>query len=230
MSSSDDRVAAEIARLIIQAKSESEAGAVVQLINQRSDARGALERLARHSDPVIRAWVASASSAIGSEADRRSLLRTLARDRDADVRDVAVEEILRTGSESDTAFAVAQLVRQLGSSSFGSNRYALWTLARLRATSARDAILEFGADVRNPWKAKAASVAIALIDGRDTDVLRAIDEHDHDRMMWLATAAGIIGSQIALDALRSCSANAPDEQCRADCAGALAVATARWRN
>ena len=213
--------AREIAAAILRADSEIEAAEVARRLILHADAAGVIDVLARHPDPVIRAWVADRSVELPKDADARRTLRTLARDRDSDVRDMAIGHLLRVGDEQDQRLVLRSLVANLAASDFGTNTFGLWQLARLRARAALPAIAAFRADRRNPWKDLAGSVAVAIIEGRDEEVIEALQAHDHDRTLFLATGAAIIGSTQAVVALRECLSGAPDERCRHDCAVAL---------
>jgi hypothetical protein len=57
--------------------------------------------------------------------------------------------------------------------------------------------------------------------GKDVRILDAIQNHDHDRMQWLALAATIIGSDAARRSLQQAARNAPDKDCEGDCLWAL---------
>jgi hypothetical protein len=210
-------MAAAIARAVLGATSEAEARVVTERITGDPVGVDLLKELSGHPDPVVRAWVVDRSAKSTDPASRSGLLRKLARDRDSDVADVAIENLIDLGDRGDRAFVIAALVRNLRSASFGTNRFGLWSLARLRAREALPAIDDFRADSRNAWKEKAGGVAAAVIEGRDTDILAVLRGHDHERMQWLAIAAGLIGTDDARDALRQCATGAPDDQCRADC-------------
>jgi hypothetical protein len=217
----------EIAVAILRADSEAEAGQVARRLLGHRDAKAVIDLLARNADPVVRAWAADRSVELPAVADAQRTLRMLAHDRDSDVRDVAIGHLMKVGNEHDQQLVLRSLVSDLSASDFGSNRFGLWRLARVRATAALPAIAAFRADRRNPWKDLAGGVAVAIIEGRDREVVDALAAHDHDRTQFLAIGAAVIGSTEAVAALRLCSVEAPDERCRHDCAVALGLVEGR---
>lgn len=102
-------------------------------------ARGVLEKLARHRDPVVRAWVPGvARTVLGKEAV--SLLLRLARkDSDTDVRDVAIEELLEVDRQA--AQRLIPLFRErLRSSDPFEPLTAMWALATVGDQASVDLI------------------------------------------------------------------------------------------
>jgi HEAT repeat protein len=183
------------------------------------EAESVLRRLSGHSDPVIRAWAASAAArAIPTRA--YVLLEPLLDDRDPDVRSVAVEELRRV-DPSTLERQLPRLLAKLHSEDIFEPVTALWTLAQLRAEDARADIQQIVEEPYEPFHARIAEIVLAVIDGDDEAIAARIAAHDHDAVPWLAHAGRMLGSQSVRRALEELERSAPDEECRRFCQRAL---------
>ena len=177
-----------------------------------------LAELASYPDPIVRAWVAFAARRVLPREEAIGLISSLANDRNSDVRDSAVEELFELRPEPTVLTPVLKaLRRRVLSKDFVEADFAVWRLAGLRDPVAIPGIELYARDPKYPYKAKSAQIALMLINNDDDRILELIRTHDHDRMLWLARAAGLIGTKEALEALEA-NASELDEQCARDCA------------
>ena len=139
------------------------------------------------------------------------------------MRDGAIERLLECDPVAARSL-VPLLLRKLKGPEFFDAVSAMWALAKLRHRDAIEEIREAGRAGRREGKTFqgiTADVINDLLEGRDTELVAALERHDHDRMSALAKAASLIGSPEALAALRRCVESAPDDDCRLACAAAL---------
>jgi HEAT repeat protein len=207
--------------LVARVKAASSDRAMDEILSALSiDQRAAslLAELVSFPDPIVRAWVAFAARRVLRREEAIRLVSSLARDRDSNVRDSAVEELFELRPEPAVlAPLLKALRRRFLSKNFLEADFAVWRLAGLRDPAAIPSIERYARDSKYPYKAKSAEIALMLPNKDDELILELIRAHDHDRMFWLARAAGLIRTMEALEALEA-NAGEMDEQCARDCA------------
>jgi len=182
-----------------------------------------LTELASSPDVDDRMWVAEyATRVLGAGAVE--VLDVLSRDRDSDVRIEAMSSLVRI-DPSTAHREYPRLVRRLRSKDFWEPVVAMWLLAEVNDAAA---IAEIRAVVPSwtgavAFRARIAEIVIALLSGRDREILMALRDHDHDENAWLAHAARLIGTTDARLALEMCADGAPDASCRGECQRELAA-------
>jgi len=198
---------------------------VIRSLRERplTEAAAVLRGLARHDDPVIRAWSASAAArAIPERAG--DVIEPLLDDRDPDVRDVALEELRRV-EPSRLEQELPRLLKKLRSRDVFEPVAALWALAELRAPQARDAIERVIERPAEPFHGRVAEIVLAVVDGDERALVSRLGRHEHDATPWLTKAARILGTPRLREAVEQVAASAPDDECRQIARDALA----RWR-
>lgn len=171
--------------------------------------------LKRNRSFAVRSWVPwAARNTLGPEAV--PLLLRLARDRDPDMRDIAIEELLEIDPQAARSLAPA-LRRKLQSREFFEPITAMWALAEIGDSSAREAILEAAANWDNARHRNTAEVATILLGDAPNEILDRMRAHDHRMMPWLAPAARVLGTEEAERVLGECAESAPDERCKRIC-------------
>jgi HEAT repeat protein len=175
-----------------------------------------LDELSRHRSPDVRGWVAWATPQALGEGGVHVLVG-LTRDRDAEVRDAAIEELVALDPGAARKL-VPSLRRRLRSPEPHEPVTAMWTLAELHDRESLPQVRRIvEGENLDPWQRAAAEIVVMLLEERGDEVVRAIRDHDHERMPWLATGARILATDEARDALEECAREAPDEGCRRAC-------------
>jgi len=195
---------------------------LAELSIDRTRALAILGELIQDPEIEVREWAIDTTASVLGPAAAPLLLKA-AKDRDPGVRDLAIERLLESHPVAARSL-VPLLLRKLNGPEFFDAVGAMWALAQLRRRDALDEIREAGQAGRRAGKTFqgiTADVVNDLLEGRDTELVAALERHDHDRMSALAKAASLIGSPEALAVLRRCAESAPDEDCRLACAAAL---------
>ena len=185
-----------------------------------------LEELARHRDPVVRAWVLGVARTVLGKDGVPLMLRLARKDRDTDVRDVAIEELLEL--DRDAAQSLIPLFRErLGSSDPFESLTAMWALGAIGDQASIDLIRAKISGRQPDALDRITGEVVIMMLANPSEIPRLVREHDHERMPWLSKAARLLGTVEAAGALRSCLENAPDSQCRDQCRADLERLEAR---
>ena len=105
-------------------------------------------------------------------------------------------------------------------------RLVMFQLARLRDRQSADIFRRVAAHQNRAWYAHGMPMVLAdYIDDPDS-LARRIVAHDHDRMTWLTTAAGVLDAPGAEAAMANLAAAAPDETCRREATHGLELLAA----
>lgn len=165
-----------------------------------------LKQLARHPSADVRAWVPwVAVRALPREAARVLLEHSL-KDRDSDVRGSAVQEALAMDPRILVPL-LSRIRRQLWQDDLFEPVGALWIIATLRATELLDDVRALASRSPRPWHRDVADTVVALLTGREGEVILWLRRHDHEATHWLAHAVWTIASADAIAALRACAYN-----------------------
>ena len=197
------------------ARGEDVQSRAAELIRNDPEPRQLLLKLAKSRLVEVRGWVAgNAADVLGSDA--LPILLLLLDDDDADIRVTAVTAVEGLDPSHIPALA-RRLRRRLRSSNPYEALATSWTLAKIGDKESVEVLRRYR-DGHEPWtwQHKAADVVLLYMTAPD-EVVRRIEGHDHDRMLWLAYAAKLVGTPSALAALRSGADTLADEECRAAC-------------
>ena len=210
--------AAEVAEVAMNGNEEDHARLVEALAADREYARDVLAELITHENVEVREWATDRAAGVLGK-DGVPLLLRVTGDRDPDVRDLGIARLLEVDTKAAEAI-VPLLLRKLRGPGFYDSVSAMWALAQLRHRAAIEDIREAGRVGREAGKAFqgiVADIVSDLLDGRESEIIASLEQHDHDRVSALAKAASLIGTPEALAALRRCAESVPDEDCRLAC-------------
>lgn len=195
----------------------------------RADPRGAeplIMSLLKRPEAQVRFW----AGAMGAELLDKPFVPQLVRlmgDRSPEVRSLAIQELLRLDPEALRPH-IARFRQRLHTTKdeMAVGQY-LFLLAQLNDREAIPDIRAF-ADRPGRWIAnkRLADVIIAYLEKGPNEIVRRIDEHDHEHMFPLTLAAQkVVKRSDAIPVLRRCVTASPDEECRGDCERALRALT-----
>jgi len=189
--------------------------AALESLARSESARDVLLRLAQNEDKGVRGWIPGlAAELLG--ADAVTVLLKLLEDDDPDTR-VAALATLEEVDPARLSGEVGRLTKRLQSGDPHETLATAWALARISDADAVEAI-ETARNSAEPshWLRKALD-AVLLFMTEPHEVAARLRSHDHERTLWLAYAAGLLGTDEAIAALRDCAATAEDERCRNIC-------------
>jgi hypothetical protein len=180
-----------------------------------------LQSIREVKDPELRFFVAWAARSRFGPASADLLADIAKHDPHPDVRSEAMNALLEMSPERASEFW-PRLRRQLRSKDEWDAELAGWKLLRLRDPLLSQEI----AEILPRWPAKdyihkSFRVLEWCIDGRVDEIVAHIRGHDHDHMMWLTSTGFYLDCDDIWSAVAWAAENAPDEQCRDDCAHAL---------
>ncbi len=185
-----------------------------------------LDKLSRHRDPVVRSWVPEVARTLLGISAVPLLMRIASEDRDIDVRDVAIGQLLE--ADIGAARSLIPLYRRnLQSSDRFGPVAAMWALAAVGDRDAVDLIHAKIAGRQPDALDRMNGEVVILLLTNPSEILRRLKEHDHERMLLLAKAAGLMGTEEATAALRSCLDGSFDTRCQDYCREELARLEAR---
>jgi hypothetical protein len=182
--------------------------------------------LLNRPEAQVRFW----AGAMGAEIlDKRFVprLMRLMGDRSPEVRSLAIEELMRLDPEALRPHMARFRQRLHTTKDEMDVRQYLFLLAQLDDRGAIPDIRAF-ADRPGRWIAnrRLADVIIAYLEKGPNEIVRRIDEHDHEHMSALTLVAHVLVERSeAIAVLQRCVAATPDEECRDDCESELRALT-----
>jgi hypothetical protein len=148
-------------------------------------------------------------------------------DRSPEVRSLAIKELRRLDLEALRPHLARFRQRLHTTNDEMYVRQYLFLLAQLADHEAIPTIRAF-ADRPGRWIAnkRLADVIIAYLEKGPNEIVRRIDEHDHEHMSALTLAARrLVKRSEAIAVLQRCVSATPDEECRGECQGELLATT-----
>jgi HEAT repeats len=218
----DDVVAA------LEAGADGEQALAVEterLRRERGKTALVLDELSRHKNPRVRAWVPRAAAEILGAGGVRLIL-SLGRDRDPAVREAALNALLAVDHEAARALA-PDLRRRLHSSDERERLAAMWGLAELGDERSLGVVEERAESAPGAGERAAAGAVALVLAGDEAAIVAGLHRGAGEDGVALAAAARIVGTELALSALRDCADSAGDERVRSACASELEKAGAR---
>jgi hypothetical protein len=202
--------------LVLAALNDDDRELAVRHVRASPDPAALLAQIIRSKDPGPRGYVAGLAVELLPRELAIPLVRRMLDDSDPSNRIDAVPVYMALDPEGMPPL-LAKLRRRLRSFDEHEVLSTAWDLAALGDTAAPAAIAAVR-DVEPPdrWLHKALDVVWTYMSAPDRVITR-IRDRDHVSMLWLAHAAGLIGTPEALSALRDGSAGAPDDRCRLIC-------------
>jgi hypothetical protein len=183
--------------------------------------RSILRALMRHGSSQANFWAAGvARSELGAGAV--PLLTEMAQDRRTFTRDIAMQELAAIDVDLLRPFIPAMrrtLLRSKPPAALSSpGGAAMWRLVRLRDRESA-AVFRAFAEKQEHGRFYTYRMPLVLADYLDDpgSLLRRIESHDHDWMLWLVMAAAQLDVPGIDEALATGASDLPDEECRAIC-------------
>jgi hypothetical protein len=195
---------------------DAEIVALNRWVDSNPEASGPLfEELSRHPHADVRDWVAFHSHRSGYSGAVELLTRMTA-DRNPIIQEVAIGELIDLDPAAAKRVVVPRLRRRLVRSSDERVRMvAVWWLVRVNDKDSIPLIREIRE--KQAIGADDARFAELVLVGRGEEVLDRLRRHDHERTLPAIRAAFAMRTDSAVQALKACAENAPDEICRNSC-------------
>jgi HEAT repeat protein len=195
----------------------------------RKDPRGAeplILSLLTRPEAQVRFWAGAMGAEILDKRFVPQLVRLMG-DRSPEVRSLAIQELRRLDLKALRPHLARFRQRLHTTKDEMYVRQYLFLLAQLDDREAIPDIRAF-ADRPGRWIAnkRLADVIIAYLETGPNEIVRRIDEHDHEHMFPLTLAAQkLMKRSEAIAVLQRCVSATPDEECRGDCERALRALT-----